>query len=197
MHGDKAHDPEAEVIADNLMGLGIAQMTFLRTMQVHVVRAKFSAIPFPDQTFQAVIVNDVLEHLAVPKRLMGRINNLLVPGGLVILEVPNAVTLYKRIKVVFGQSNYFRFENFYRDEDYRGHVREYTKLEVQQMLRESGFQPLQCRCINQARRPRFEQANASRPWAVPLLSFYHVVSSVWDTWRDHVCCVGRKLDDDD
>lgn len=172
---------------------GIPQMSFLRQMNVPVVRAGLSAIPFKNESFDIVILNNVLEHLVVPRRLMRRINELLSPRGVLILEVPNSVALYKRIKALCGQSNYCRIEKFYREEDYRDHIRECTKWEVKYMLKESGFEPLECRCINQARRPRFDQEHGGKTWARLLLRVYDVISSFSDTWKDHVCCVARKV----
>lgn len=170
-----------------------AVIRFLRQMNVHTVRAKLSDIPLRAGAFDVVILNDVLEHVAVPRRLLARANDLLRPHGMLILEVPNCVSLYKRIRVLCGLSNYYRIADFYHDKDYRGHVREFTKREVAYMLTLSGFQPLDCRCINQAKRPAFESEHKGKPWLRKLLYLYDIVSSAKDSWKDHVCCLARKL----
>jgi SAM-dependent methyltransferase len=45
-------------------------------------------LPFPDQSFESVLCNQVLEHVFAPDRLLGEINRVLKPGGLMLLTVP-------------------------------------------------------------------------------------------------------------
>lgn len=57
------------------------------------VRADFRVgygedIPFNSATFEAVISNDVLEHVQSPERTMAECARVLVPGGLAILRFP-------------------------------------------------------------------------------------------------------------
>ena len=148
-------------------------------------------LPVRRGSFDVVILNDVLEHMSVPKRLLRAIHELLKPGGLFVMEVPNSVVLYKRLRVVSGLSNYFRIEQFFRDEDYRGHVREYTKSEIRYMLEETGFTPIEIRGVNQAHRPWFE-SHAPQFAASPVLRLYSVIAGLRDSWMDHFCCLARK-----
>lgn len=46
------------------------------------------ALPFPDATFDAVLVFDVLEHLQDPERALAGMRRVLRPGGRLILGVP-------------------------------------------------------------------------------------------------------------
>ena len=142
-------------------------------------------------SFDVVILNDVLEHMSVPKRLLRAIHELLRPAGLFIMEVPNSVALYKRVRVLCGLSNYFRMENFFRDEDYRGHVREYTKSEIRYMLEQTGFTLLEIRGVNQAHRPWFE-SHAPGQAVGPVLRIIHIIAGLRDSWMDHFCCLARK-----
>ena len=55
--------------------------------------------------------------------------------------MPNAVNLRKRISVALGQSNYTPARGFFENEGvWRGHVREYTFQETNQILQWAGFE---------------------------------------------------------
>lgn len=178
---------------DDTEGQGLPQMRFLSSHNVHVVCADVRRAPVKPGYFHVVILNDVLEHMSVPERLLRSIHELLRPQGLLIMEVPNSVALYKRIRVFFGLSNYYRIENFFRDEEYRGHIREYTRSEVAYMLNKTGFEPIEIHGVNQAYRPWFEGQYGSRPGIRLLLRTYDVVASFRERWKDHFCCLARKI----
>ena len=177
--------------ADGYDSQGRPQMEFLSGQNVRVVRGDVLRLPIRPGSFDVVILNDVLEHMSVPKRLLRAVNELLAPGGVFIMEVPNSVALYKRLRVACGLSNYYRMEHFFQDEDYRGHVREYTKSEIAYMLEQTGFTPLEIRGVNQAHRPWFE-SHAPSGAARPVLRLYDVVASLRDSWKDHYCCLAKK-----
>jgi 2-polyprenyl-3-methyl-5-hydroxy-6-metoxy-1,4-benzoquinol methylase len=177
--------------SDGLDVQGVPQMRFLEAQRVRVVRGNLLALPVRRASFDVVILNDVLEHMSVPKRVLRMINGLLKPGGLFIMEVPNSVALYKRLRVLCGRSNYYRIEHFFLDEEYRGHVREYTKTEIAYMFEQTGFTALEIRGVNQAYRPWFESRTPSAA-ARPLLRLYSALTGLRDTWKDHYCCLARK-----
>ena len=177
--------------ADGFDAQGVPQMRFLTSQRVRAVRGSVLQLPIKPASFDVVILNDVLEHMSVPKRLLHEIHALLKPGGLFVMEVPNSVALYKRVRVLCGLSNYYRMEHFFRDEDYRGHVREYTKSEIAYMLTATGFDPLEIRGVNQARRPWFE-SHAPHFAARPVMRVYDAVAGLRDSWKDHFCCLARK-----
>jgi 2-polyprenyl-3-methyl-5-hydroxy-6-metoxy-1,4-benzoquinol methylase len=176
---------------DGYESQGVPQMQFLAAQGVHVVRGDVLHVPLQPHSFDVVILNDVLEHMSVPKRLLGVVRDLLRPDGLFLMEVPNSVALYKRVRVLCGLSNYFRMEQFFRDDDYRGHVREYTKAEIEYMLEKTGFTPIEIRGVNQAHRPWFEN-HAPQFAARPVLRIYGALASLRDCWKDHFCCLARK-----
>jgi SAM-dependent methyltransferase len=178
---------------DDMLNQGVAQMAFLRHMNVRAVRAKLSAIPLKSQSFDVVILNDVVEHMVLPRSLIRYAADLLAADGILILEVPNSVALYKRIRMVCGLPNYHPgIEEFFREEECRGHIREYTRSEVEYMLRECCFQPLKIVTINQAKRPGADRKFGHMAWGRALLRLYDIVSSCRDAWKDQVCALARK-----
>lgn len=83
-----------------------------------------------DLKFDIILLNDVIEHLHdSPRFLLNELNKLLKEDGCVLFTVPNALNLKKRIKVIFGLTNYVSYESlfFHESDNFRGHVREYSK----------------------------------------------------------------------
>jgi len=48
------------------------------------------ALPFPDRDFDAVVLKDLLEHVADPVALVGEVHRVLRPGGRVFASSPDA-----------------------------------------------------------------------------------------------------------
>jgi len=97
--------------------------------------------PFAPESFDVVTVLDVIEHLhESPRGLLNVAGQLLRPGGALVVTMPNAVNLRKRLHVLAGRSNYPRVDGFFWSTGtWRGHVREYTLQETVQILRWNGF----------------------------------------------------------
>lgn len=91
------------------------------------------ALPFEPDSFDVVMLNDVLEHLHDPPReLLNDLVNLLREDGLLLVTVPNAVNLRKRFDVIRGRTNHPRFDTYYwYPGPWRGHVREYTRRDLE------------------------------------------------------------------
>jgi SAM-dependent methyltransferase len=45
-------------------------------------------LPFPDQTFDTIVLSDVLEHIARPETLWAEMARILAPGGEILMNVP-------------------------------------------------------------------------------------------------------------
>lgn len=56
-----------------------------------------------------------------------------------LLEVPNAVNLLKRLKVLAGRTNYGSYGDFYDAVNYTGHVREYAVSDLHALARRLGL----------------------------------------------------------
>lgn len=66
--------------------------------------APLGALPFPDQSFDLVTCNMVVEHLPDPKAVFREFARVLCPGGVLLVHTPNtwnyAVTLARMLKKV-------------------------------------------------------------------------------------------------
>ncbi len=106
-------------------------------------------IPWEEATFDAVVCNEVIEHLVDTDRLLEELFRVIKPGGRLILSTPNLASLLNRIFILFGlqplgselslrRSN---FGNPFRQPlRPSGHLRHYTLRALREQLVERGFQ---------------------------------------------------------
>lgn len=105
-------------------------------------------IPAEDNTFDAVIFNEIFEHLRINLIFtMRQVLRVLKPGGLMFLSTPNLRSLNGiRNFLIRKQSTSIcsdLYEEYLKLETlgHMGHVREYTDREVNTFLRKVGFVP--------------------------------------------------------
>lgn len=84
-----------------------------REKKLDVVRARSEALPFPDESFDRVLVVDALHHFADQPAAIGDIARVLKPGGRVVVEEFDANRIVVRMaalaeKIVLMQSRFFR-----------------------------------------------------------------------------------------
>lgn len=83
--------------------------------------ADVPGLPFENESFDAVLCTEVLEHTPEPKEALADINRVLKPGGLLYLTVPMSWGLH------YEPNDYYRF----------------TKYGLEYLLKESGFEVLE------------------------------------------------------
>lgn len=60
-------------------------------------------LPFDDGTFELVVCTQVLEHLLWPHSLLSELQRVLVPGGKLLVSVPNCVSITYRLAWLLGR----------------------------------------------------------------------------------------------
>jgi len=66
-------------------------------------------MPFPDKTFDYVLLMEVVEHLRNPYIVLSEINRIIKDGGCLIASTPNILSLNSRLRYLFeGAYEYFR-----------------------------------------------------------------------------------------
>jgi SAM-dependent methyltransferase len=104
-------------------------------------------MPFPEKTFDAIICNHVMEHVADDAVAMAEVYRVLKPGGWALLQVPIALALARgqtiedpgaisqadRIRV-FGQAD---------------HVRLYAAADYVERLEQTGFRVTVSQCATE------------------------------------------------
>jgi SAM-dependent methyltransferase len=87
--------------------------------------------------YDVIVFAEVIEHLyTAPEVVLAFLRDLLVPGGSLLLQTPNAASLGKRVKLARGMQP---FERIRVDRSNPGHYREYTASELVEILESAGF----------------------------------------------------------
>lgn len=110
---------------------------------VHFIRCDLSQYRFEGfcpNSVDVVCSHHTFEHLHhSPKALLEGASNVLKQGGIFYLEVPNAVNLLKRLKVLAGKTNYCPYVGYFNSIKFCGHVREYSVQGLQYLAAQSNF----------------------------------------------------------
>lgn len=99
--------------------------------------------PFEDESMDAVLAMEVIEHMIDTDFFLDECLRILKPGGYVVLTTPNICMLRNRIRVPLGVHP--------RATEYRNvihHVRFYNEPLMRQHLAERGFVNVQVSCVN-------------------------------------------------
>lgn len=96
--------------------------------------------------YDIIIFAEVIEHLhTAPSLVLGFLSQLLQPGGIIVIQTPNAVALPRRAKMLFGRNP---FELIREDVTNPGHFREYTARELIAYATNLGLQVERINCCS-------------------------------------------------
>lgn len=129
----RRHRPDLELFA---VDLDLAAVTAaLKVPEVSVCRADVADLPYPPETFSAVLGFDILEHVVHPERMLAEAVRVLRPGGVLHLYVPcegNPGTVYR----VRGHG---------AKERWGGHVQQFTGEQVLDLVTRAGLRLVRVR----------------------------------------------------
>lgn len=101
----------------------------------------------PQNHFDCVIFNDVIEHFLDPWKLLSKVTPLLISGGYVVCSIPNVLYVGNLQELLFK-----------KDWEYKSsgildvtHYRFYTKKSMIRLFESSGFNIVECQGINPTR----------------------------------------------
>ncbi len=104
------------------------------------------AVPFADQSFDAVLFNELFEHLRIdPVFTLGEAHRVLEPGGTLLLSTPNLRSFRGLRNLLLRHQGHTVSGGVYEQYEklatlgHMGHVREYTTREVSEFLGRIGF----------------------------------------------------------
>jgi SAM-dependent methyltransferase len=92
-------------------------------------------MPFPNEVFDVVICNHVMEHVADDSVAIGEVYRVLNPGGWALLQVPIALALNRTIEDPTATTESQRIERFGQED----HVRLYARADYIKRLQAAGF----------------------------------------------------------
>ncbi|MCC6532421.1 MAG: class I SAM-dependent methyltransferase [Burkholderiales bacterium] len=119
-------------------------------------------LPFPDQSFDAVVCCQVLEHFTHSHLPAVReMQRVLKPGGILEVDVPNVASLRNRSRLLRGKNITFDYVEHYLCADpvlYRGHSfypmrhnREFTRDELRTLLAMAGLSDIEVEFLRSRR----------------------------------------------
>jgi SAM-dependent methyltransferase len=97
------------------------------------------------ERFDVVTNFDSMEHWHhSPKKLFGQVGKqLLKPSGRFVLQVPNCVNLRKHLSVPLGVGKWSKMEDWYEEQEFRGHVREPDVADLCYIAHDMGLKDVQ------------------------------------------------------
>jgi 2-polyprenyl-3-methyl-5-hydroxy-6-metoxy-1,4-benzoquinol methylase len=112
-------------------------------------------LPFEDETFDVVVMCEVLEHLNFnPLPIICESNRVIKPHGVAYVALPNLAHEANRRRLLGGESIHNPIKDFFAQLDPKKnmivglHWREYTTAEVKEMLEEMGFAVMEQRYVS-------------------------------------------------
>jgi dolichol-phosphate mannosyltransferase len=127
------------------IGLDILQrkLRWVRACHEKVVRADCRQLPFPNESFDAVICSEVIEHVPDGPEVLGEIDRVLRPGGALILGTPDyGRALWWVLEWIYGKV----LPGAYADE----HITHFTRSELSARLRAAGYDISDCQYVGYA-----------------------------------------------
>jgi SAM-dependent methyltransferase len=136
--------------------------TYGKGVVFHPCNVEADLIPYPDDTFDAVVCCQVLEHFThshLPA--MKEIRRVLRQGGIVEVDVPNVASFRNRSRMLRGKQVTYDYEEHYLYAQpilYKGmsffprrHNREFTRRDLTILLRAAGFRDINVRFLKSRR----------------------------------------------
>lgn len=102
---------------------------------VNIIQADLNmGFPIFNRKFDVIFAGEVMEHIFDDVKLIRSCKELLKPGGLLIITVPNLCFVVNRLLILFGQIPMFSYELY--------HYHIYTKKTLCNLVEKEGFEIL-------------------------------------------------------
>ncbi len=153
-------------------------------------------LPFAVNSFDIILLLDVMEHLNAPKKCLQEIKRVLRTNGHVVITTANLGTLKNRICVLLGKSNHVELEYWYNSVPFFGHIREYTVDEVKQMLALEGFDVKRVKLSNCLQLPVIKKIR-SNPIEAIIMALYLIIPMFIPRLRYDMIVIGQKQNENE
>ena len=102
-------------------------------------------LPLPSSIapdYDVVVAGDILEHVMEPQQLLADLVAKIVPGGEILVSVPNFGHWYPRGRIAVGKFDYDQ-----RGPLDRGHIRFFTRTTIERLFAEAGLRIVEHRTV--------------------------------------------------
>ncbi|MFA6250191.1 MAG: methyltransferase domain-containing protein [Candidatus Shapirobacteria bacterium] len=156
-----------------------------------------TTLPYPDNTFDLVLLSEVLEHLTNPGLAISEIARVLKPSGKLLVTTPNVNRSQNIINLIFSNNIYFSLAQLFETKIsdgtiYHRHNREYTfselvsifsapPLSVSKIFYSISFSP-------------FRSKNRQDPLSLKLIkTFNYLLMKLFPRYQDTLFLIASKL----
>jgi SAM-dependent methyltransferase len=156
-------------------------------------------VPTSDEGFDLVIMDNVIEHIYDPRRLLGECRRVLKKGGILAVLTPNQARLINRFRLLLGRSVYYPLDYWLGtcqehiskkgQAVFAGHIREYTIAELRRMLSLVGFEIESVHLYPAAGPSRREEMSKSKA----VLAMYNAAEKVLPGSGYMISVLARKV----
>jgi SAM-dependent methyltransferase len=159
-------------------------LSFINKCGIDFKQSNGGELPFEKNSFDMLMMHDILEHLHnSPRDMLNDLLELVKPDGLLFITVPNAVNIRKRRDVLVGKTNLPPFDQYYWHPDpWRGHIREYVRNDL---LLLSDYLNLEVIELRSCDHMLGKVPNIVRP-------AYLLVTTFFKEWKDSWVLIARK-----
>jgi len=146
------------------------------------------SLPYPDESFNMVIICEVLEHLNFnPLPVLKEINRVLKKGGYIYIAMPNQSCIDNRLKMLLGRSIHDPIQYFFDQLDsskniiVSRHWKEYTMAEAVEMVDRMGYEIT-----------RYYYFSENGPRKTTVLTMFRMLSYAIPSLRSSLVVIGKK-----
>jgi len=113
-----------------------------QTMGIECCNIETESFPFKDKTFDIVLMMEVIEHLGIdPINTIKESRRVLKDDGIFVITTPNILRLQNLKSIICRGKQLATLRSLIQKEKigYMGHIREYTRKELKEILVYCGF----------------------------------------------------------
>lgn len=136
--GDGAFSPAYAKLGVDYLGADVSSYIVKEAQMLgrNVIYGSAEAVAALNREFEVIFFSQVLEHILEPQQFLRLIHSLLLPGGLVHIEVPNHDGLFARLRRLSPRGNEYGFLQPPH------HQIAYTRHALNFLLQRTGFAPI-------------------------------------------------------
>lgn len=141
--------PDVDAVATDYDDENLRIASFLRpALRSRLVRASVYGMPFPDESFDCITFQEVIEHLEGAAQAVKEINRLLRAGGSLVLSTPNAYYWRDLLRQVRGELPRLFGRHprplasavFFAESEWNRHIYCWTPSTLMTLLEVNGFE---------------------------------------------------------
>ncbi len=132
-----------------------------------------------EKKYGAVISIATIEHQINPKIFLSKLKKMVVDGGYIYIATSNITHLLNRIRFLFGRSPLGNLKEFFWEENFVGHFREYTLEDLKKMFNWSGIKIVEAK-NRQETKPKLDFKNFRNIYVNLLRLFAYLIPGAGD-----------------